>query len=78
MLVLTWGLPYVGLVTGYLATYRQVKDWKGLYFGSEETRTRAVNALEAATTAIEKMVQIAQEDRAAIREMLSMAKEDRT
>lgn len=53
MLVLVLGLPYILLATGRLVPYRQVKDWKDLYFASEATRERALEAMERGADAIE-------------------------
>lgn len=53
MLVLVLGAPYIALVVGRLVPYRQVKDWKDLYFQSEASRTRALEAMERGADAIE-------------------------
>lgn len=53
MLVLVLGLPYVLIATGRLVPYRSVKDWKDLYFASEATRERALEAMERGADAIE-------------------------
>jgi hypothetical protein len=62
MVVLIAGAPYIAIVAGRLVPYRQVKDWKDLYFGSEATRERALVAMERGADAIEatnKVVQTA-------------------
>ena len=53
MVVLVAGAPYIAVVTGKLVPYRQVKDWKDLYFASEEGRIRALEAMERSADAIE-------------------------
>lgn len=50
-------LPYVGLATGRLVprwvAEAMAKLWKDLYYGSEETRSRGVDAMERGATAME-------------------------
>jgi hypothetical protein len=53
MLVLVGGAPYLALVIGRLVPYRQVKDWKELYFASQGTTDRALAAMERGADAIE-------------------------
>lgn len=53
MLVLVLGLPYILLATGRLVPRQSVKDWKDLYFASEATRERALEAMERGADAIE-------------------------
>ena len=53
MLVLMLGAPYIAIVLGRLVPYRQVKDWKELYFTSQGTTDRALAAMERGADAIE-------------------------
>jgi len=53
MLVLTWGIPYVGLAIGLLVPYRQVKLWMTLYFESEATRKESVEVMKRSADAIQ-------------------------
>jgi hypothetical protein len=52
-IVLVLALPYLLLALGRLVPYRQVKDWRDLYFGSEASRERALSAMERGADAIE-------------------------
>lgn len=47
------GLFVVLIATGRLVPYRQVKDWKDLYFTSEADRRRGIEAMERGADAID-------------------------
>jgi hypothetical protein len=53
LLALVLGLPYVFIALGRLVPYRQVKDWRDLYFASEASRERALTAMERGADALE-------------------------
>lgn len=68
LLLLILGLPYVFIALGRLVPYRQVKDWKDLYFASEAARARAVDAMERGADAIEATNRVVQAALAPIEE----------
>lgn len=68
MLVLMLGAPYLAMVIGRLVPYRQVKDWKELYFASEASRERALAALERGADALEATNTLVQATLAPIKE----------
>ena len=60
LLALVLALPYLALALGRLVPYRQVKEWRDLYFASEASRERALAAMERGADAIEATNQLVQ------------------
>lgn len=53
LLVLVLAVPYLFMALGRLVPYRQVKDWRDLYFASEASRERALTAMERGADALD-------------------------
>jgi hypothetical protein len=66
LLVLVLAVPYLFLALGRLVPYRQVKDWRDLYFASEASRERALTAMERGADALEATNELVQKTLAPI------------